>query len=681
MQRKLTAILSADVVGYTGLMEADETGTLERLKLNRNQIFEPKVESHGGRVFKLLGDGALVEFSSVVAAVNCALEIQEATAKTEQTLSESDRIRYRMGINLGDIIIDGDDMYGEGVNVATRLQTLAPVGGVALSRVVRDQVEGKTPCIFEDMGEHTVKNIERPVHVYSALSVGSSAHVTTVAESVKPLLAVLAFDNLSGDPELAYFSDGISEEILMTVARGADLKVIARSSSFQFRGANKAIRQVAAQLKTTHVLDGSVRRSGSRVRISASLIECARQTTLWSDRFDRELSDVFALQDEIATAVAAALKITFAPAQSETVDPSAYNLYLKALALRNKGLEAETQLAVIQMLETATELAPKFARAWVMLATLLAAWFRFSESESSDAALRVRVVAAAEMALKLDPGLGGAYQALSQLEPFGRYEEREALHLKALSVAPSDPTVLTNASLFFTEIGRIREALKYSKHAYDLDPMSPWAANWYGNMLAFAGEKKLSQELFRTLSARWPDNALIAANAILVAACLGDWAWFDELVVVARERHLESATLHRCISTGQAMRSSDPVTRSSFIRQARDALSRSGSLSLGTCMNLCNLGAIDEAFELIGQTSLDHMLDPVQRAERGNVSEGIIFSELHSARMIHDPRFPGLCGKLGLCNYWVKTERWPDCADESALTYDFKAEARRLVSA
>ncbi len=188
MQRKLTAILSADVVGYSGLMEADEAGTLERLKANRSAIFDPHVATHGGRVFKLMGDGALVEFPSVIAAVNCALAIQEATERAGTEIAEGKRIRYRIGINLGEVIVEGDDIYGEGVNVAARLQALAPVGGVALSRVVRDQVEGKTPCVFEDMGEHTVKNIERPVHVFSVRAAGPGETEARKVEAPRKLV-------------------------------------------------------------------------------------------------------------------------------------------------------------------------------------------------------------------------------------------------------------------------------------------------------------------------------------------------------------------------------------------------------------------------------------------------------------------------------------------------------------
>ena len=227
MQRKLTVILSADVVGYSGLMERDEAGTLSRLKENRAAVFDPAVAKHGGRQFKLMGDGALVEFGSVVAAISCALAIQDGTAKGEG-------LRYRMGINLGEVIIEGDDIYGEGVNVAARIQALAPVGGVALSRVVRDQADGKMACVFEDMGEHAVKNIERPVHVYKVSS--THAKDQDVEAPRKLSICVLPFANMSDDPQQEYFSDGISEDIITDLSKVSALFVVARNTAFQFKG-------------------------------------------------------------------------------------------------------------------------------------------------------------------------------------------------------------------------------------------------------------------------------------------------------------------------------------------------------------------------------------------------------------------------------------------------------------
>jgi TolB-like protein/Flp pilus assembly protein TadD len=495
----------------------------------------------------------------------------------------------------------------------------------------------------------------------------------------EPMLAVLAFDNLSGDPELAYFSDGVSEEILQTVARGADMKVFARSSSFQFRGADKAIRHVATELKATHVLDGSVRRSGTKVRISASLVECERQTTLWSDRFDRDLSDVFALQDEIAAAVAAALKTTFAPTvKREVVDPAAYNLFLKAMELRNTGLSPDSAAAVVKMLEAATVLAPKFARAWAFLATVQAARIRL-ESDQPYAVLRASVSAAAETALKLDPGLGSAYQALGQLEPSGHYAEREALHQKALSVSPNDPTVLTNASLFFTEIGRIREGLEFARQAYELDPMYPWVANWYANSLGYAGRMEECCALFKSLYERWPDNELIVSQCMYCAAALRDWKWFDTLEHATRDRNLDSPEFRRVISFGKVVRDPGLQIREAELARARNSLARTGAMTPSLFARFNSIGLTNECYDLVDEASFAHMVKPEPRKEERSSSDGLIFGTLWGGDMRNSIRFVGLCAKLGLCKYWAESDRWPDCAEEGVLPYDFKAECRRAA--
>src|SRR5690348_3441319 len=330
MQRKLTAILSADVAGYSGLMEADEAGTLERLKRNRSAIFDPLVAKHGGRQVKLMGDGALVEFGSVIAAVDCALAIQRATEAANAG------IRYRIGINLGEVIVEGDDIYGEGVNVAARIQSLAPVGGVALSRIVKDQVAGKAGCSFEDLGQHTVKNIEQPVHVFCALASAVVSQAHTQEATRKSTICVLPFANMSGEVEQEYFSDGISEDIITDLSKVSALDVIARNTSFQFKGKNVDTSSVARQLRASHILEGSVRKAGGRVRITAQLIDGGSGNHVWAERYDRDLNDIFALQDEISEAIVKALKIKLVPEEKKAIERrgtdnvEAYNIYLMA---------------------------------------------------------------------------------------------------------------------------------------------------------------------------------------------------------------------------------------------------------------------------------------------------------------------------------------------------------------
>ena len=408
MQRKLTAILSADVVGYSGLMEADEAGTLERLKTNRTKIFDPHVTIHGGRTFKLVGDGALVEFPSVIAAVECALAIQDATEIV--AAEDGQRIRYRIGINLGEVIVEGDDIYGEGVNVAARIQSLAPVGGVALSRVVKDQIEGKARCSLEDLGEHTVKNIERPVHVFSARAATTAGAPPAKQASRKPTICVLPFANMSGEVEQEYFSDGISEDIITDLSKVSALSVVARNTAFQFKGKSVDTKQVAQQLRTSHILEGSVRKAGGRVRITAQLIDGATGNHIWAERYDRDLNDIFALQDEISEAIVAALKLKLLPEERKAItsrgtdNVEAYNLYLMARQYFISGNfgDQRQEEATIRVCSRATEIDPGYADAWSLLACAQTEiHWRIGKGDSG--------LAAAEKALALDGNLADAH--------------------------------------------------------------------------------------------------------------------------------------------------------------------------------------------------------------------------------------------------------------------------------
>jgi TolB-like protein/class 3 adenylate cyclase len=311
VERRLAAILAADVAGYSRLMGADEEGTLARLKALRRELADPKIKEHRGRIVKTTGDGLLIEFASVVDAVRCAVEVQREMAERNTDVPSDRRIEFRMGINLGDIMKDGLDIYGDGVNVAARLEALAEPGGICVSRVVRDQVRDKLAFSFEDMGEQQVKNIARPVRVHRILfdEGPSSREPTTpiltkppLALPDKPSIAVLPFQNMSGDPEQEYFADGMVEEIITALSRIKWLFVIARNSSFTYKGQAVDVKQVGRELGVRYVLEGSVRKAGGRVRITAQLIDAQNGAHLWADRFDGSLEDIFELQDNVRSA-------------------------------------------------------------------------------------------------------------------------------------------------------------------------------------------------------------------------------------------------------------------------------------------------------------------------------------------------------------------------------------------
>ena len=345
VERRLAAIMAADVVGYSRLVGEDEEGTLERLKVLRRAVADPKIKEHRGRVVRTMGDGLLVEFASVVDAGRCAVEVQRELALRNADLPADRRIEFRIGINLGDIIKDGREIYGDGVNVAARLEALATPGGICVSRVVRDQVRDKLGFAFDDRGEQQVKNIARPVRVFDVNMAGEAMTLTpdTAARAPlalpdKPSIAVLPFQNMSGDPEQEYFADGMVEEIITALSRIRWLFVIARNSSFTYKGRSVGVKQVGRELGVHYVLEGSVRKGGNRVRITAQLIEAETGAHLWADRFDGSLEDVFDLQDRVAINVAGVIEPALQAAEvrrsaaRSVHEVTAYDLYLRALA-------------------------------------------------------------------------------------------------------------------------------------------------------------------------------------------------------------------------------------------------------------------------------------------------------------------------------------------------------------
>jgi adenylate cyclase len=331
VQRRLAAILAADVVGYTRLMEEDTDGTVAAWQAARDDVVEPAAQDHSGRIVKLTGDGFLVEFQAVQEAVNCAIAMQQGLA--------SSRLEFRMGVNLGDIIDDGRDIHGEGANIAARIESLAEPGGINISGDVYNQVKNRIKAAFEDRGEQDVKNVSDPVRVYAIRMAGGDEPPGTAGQSVpdKPSIAVLLFDNLSGDPEQDYFADGMVEEIITGLSHICWLRVIARNSSFIFKGQPIDIRDVAEKLGVRYVMEGSVRKAGDRVRITAQLVEADAGRHLWADRFDGTLADVFDLQDQITAGVVAAIEPSVRRAEIDRAkrkrpdDLGAYDLYLRAI--------------------------------------------------------------------------------------------------------------------------------------------------------------------------------------------------------------------------------------------------------------------------------------------------------------------------------------------------------------
>lgn len=491
MQRKLTVIFAADVVGYSSLMERDEAGTLRRLQENRAALFDPRVALHGGRIFKLMGDGVLIEFASAASAVTCAIEIQQAMEAAEPNVPHTERIAYRIGINLGDVIMQGDDIYGDGVNVAARLQALAPVGGIALARNVSDQVSGKVAAVFEDLGLHTVRNIERPVHVYALKPKSSGAAAAPTDAKVRLAICVLPFANMSGEAEQEYFADGITEDIITDLSKVSALWVAARNTAFTFKGRHVDVPLVARQLKVSHVLEGSVRKSGNRVRITAQLID-ASGGHVWAERFDRDLNDIFALQDEISEAIVTALQIKLLPEEKkaietrDTANAEAYELFLMARQFERTGSERMKPL-IVRLCKKIVALDPRFARGWALMST--------AEAELSQRAVSgysyENAKAAAEKAVALNPQLAEGHAALA--EAIGRgpdmdFAGGEVLIEKALMLDPNCYDAHLYAGYLRLGQKRYDDSVRHFETACTLDPDAYRPAGMVGQVYEALGD-------------------------------------------------------------------------------------------------------------------------------------------------------------------------------------------------
>jgi len=477
MERRLSAILAADVVGYSRLMGANEVGTLTSLKCHRSELIDPTIAEHQGRIVKLTGDGMLIEFPSVVSAVECATEIQRDMPVRNASVAEDRRIEFRIGINLGDVIVDDDDIFGDGVNVAARLESVAKPGGVAVSQSVRDNVGNRLDLVFEDIGEQQLKNIEFPVRVYNVLFGDMPARPKgevqdDVADADKPSIAVLPFNNMSGDPEQEYFSDGISEDIITDLSKVSGLFVVGRNTSFGYKGMSPQLQKVASDLGVKFLLEGSVRKAGQRVRVNAQLIDGSNGGHLWADRYDRDLTDIFAIQDEITQSIVEQLKIRLLPkekkaiAQAPTANVEAYNYYLKGRQFSHNFTKAFLFLAR-EMFAKAAEIDPNYARAYAGMASCdsrLKTWHKVP-IEADE------ILSIAAKALELDPNLGEAYAAQGEaLNASMRKDEAEAAFERALELDPNNFEAHLFYARFCVTQGKLEQAAEHYVRALEIRP-------------------------------------------------------------------------------------------------------------------------------------------------------------------------------------------------------------------
>jgi class 3 adenylate cyclase/TolB-like protein/Tfp pilus assembly protein PilF len=615
--RRLAAILAADVVGYSRLMGVDEIGTLQVLKAHRRIAFDPAVASHRGRIVKTTGDGVLVEFVSAVDAVRCAVDIQREMAERNATIPPDRRIEFRIGINVGDIIGDGGDIFGDGVNVAARLEAMAEPGGICVSLAVRDPVRDKLAFSFDDLGEVTAKNIARPIRAFrvrhdaagptlaapahpesaalgrppprasrgwlaggillALLGLGTGAWLWTgrplqptlplaipspaselaspASHAEKPALAVLPFANLSGDPAQAFFSSGISEEILTALARSPYLKVIGRISSFAVQDRAATTAEIGKLLGARYLLEGSVQRAGEQVRVTAKLIDTATGAQVWADRFDRPAADIFAVQDEITRIIAARLVSNIQKAEldamrtSRIASPNAYDLFLRGRAM----LESSVKQQIIDsraLLENAIAIDPDFALAYAELALTYYTSIALRWDQPPRPVALAKGLELAARAVALDPGSPLAKIAMGKLlGRQGDHDEAIRLTRQAIALNPNDPEAYAALANLLYFVNRNEEALPLLEEAFRLEPLHPPLYDqYYGRSLLTTGRPLEALAPLRDCIRRSPEyppcHQFLAASLGQLGqreaahAALADWQKYTQIPTIAALRAL-----------------------------------------------------------------------------------------------------------------------------------------------
>ena len=483
MERRLAAVLAADMAGYSRLMEIDERSTLARLMTHRSELIEPGIAKNKGRIIKTAGDGMLVEFQSVADAVRCAVEVQERMRRRNSDVPEDRRIQFRIGINLGDIIFDEGDIYGDGVNIASRIEQLAEVGGICVTQAVYEQVADRIEVGFEDLGEKHLKNLSRPVRVWRVAlnrAHGGPPDASSVAQqpASKPSVAVLPFANMSGDPEQEFFVDGLTEDILTELARHHELFVISRNSTFAYKGQAVSIRDVAARLGAQYVVEGSVRKSGGRLRVTVQLIDSATDAHIWAERYDRRIDDVFDLQDEVTAAIVATLPGRVEAAQREritrkpTSSLAAYECVLAAKVLHHRSTR-EDNVEAQKLIDRALALDRDYAHAHAWRGCILGQAWVHAWCEDLDATF-AEVVRELETALALDDNDADVHRILSAISVNRNDLLKARYHQeRALALNPNYDLVVVQQGELLTWLGSAEEGIEWIRKAMRLNPHHP----------------------------------------------------------------------------------------------------------------------------------------------------------------------------------------------------------------
>ncbi|MER9018149.1 adenylate/guanylate cyclase domain-containing protein [Mesorhizobium sp. M0898] len=531
MEQRLAAILAADMAGYSRLMEADESGTLARLRTHRIELVDPAIAKNKGRIIKTTGDGMLVEFQSVTDAVKCAVEIQQRMKRRNSDVPQERRIEFRIGINLGDIIFDDEDIFGDGVNIASRIEQLADVGGICVTAAVATQIADRLEIAMEDLGEKTLKNISRPVRLYRVGFDSPALPEVEAKRSIsKPSIVVLPFTNMSGDPEQEFFADGLTEDIITELSRHHELFVISRNSSFVYKNRAVNVREVAEKLTVQYLVEGSVRKIGDRVRVTVQLIDTANDAHIWADKYDRKLDDIFAIQDEVTAAIAATLPGRVEAAQRDQLarakpaNMAAYECVLAAKVLHHRSTIADNERAQT-LIERAVTLDPDYAHAHAWRACILGQAWVHNWCEDRDAIWN-NIMAALDRALALDNNDADVHRILAAVNVNNNELTTARYHQeRALALNPNYDLVVVQQGELLTWLGRPEEGIEWIRKAMQLNPHHPerfwshlgkahFAARQYGEAI----------EAFMHLS------TMDSAQHAFAAACYG---WLGDEIAAA----------------------------------------------------------------------------------------------------------------------------------------------------
>lgn len=529
MTQRLAAVLAADMVGYSRLMQADEAGTIARLRTHRLELVDPTILENRGHIIKTTGDGMLVEFPSVVDAVQCAVKIQTIMKRRNRDVAQDQRIEFRIGINLGDIVFEEGDIFGDGVNIAARLEQLAGTGQVCVSGAVHDQVSGRLGVFFQDLGEQHLKNMKRPVQAYQVKldiqqandPLHEEPQSTATSSAIKPTIAVLPFDNLSGDPEQEFFVDGLTEDILTELSRRHELFVISRNSTFVYKGQAVNLRDVGEKLGAQYLVEGSVRKSGQRLRVTVQLIDTANDAHIWAEKYDRTLDDIFAIQDEITAAIVATLPGRIEALQQDQAarkkpgNLAAYECMLMAKVLHHRSCQEDNAKA-LDLVNRAIALDPEYAHAHVWRACILAQGWGYGWCKDKDATFAL-VQESSQRAAQFDDNDADIHRVLAAIDIMHHKFTRSQYHQeRALELNPNYDLVVVQMGELHTWTGNAAKGVEWITKAMRLNPHHPL------RFWSHLGKAHFTNKDYRAALAAFEHlPSLDAAQHAFVAACHG----------------------------------------------------------------------------------------------------------------------------------------------------------------